>query len=311
MKPAEEQEGVAVAPPPPPLVEDAPPKLVEQSDLLEIAEGNVVSAGAVFVASIVLDALTALPTTVVVDVPTSMRTTALVLTALVAAPPVEADFLFEQRGLACVLLAATAFYGLHNGGVNARIADALYTLLCGWAVLLIFGIAGPKPGDRGHDAKGKRENVIALSAAFLGYAGARIVRSALYHPGEVTGFTASHEDIESRGYGVADDLVASALVFGGTLCVCAAGIILLNHDAIYERGCEPVATRWSRSSRCSSSAPPSWCRWRASRGWTSWRRSSATARAWATLTCARTPTARAGCTRPTRAPRRCGRAPSA
>jgi hypothetical protein len=223
-------------------IEEAPPKLVEKSDLLEIAEGNVVSAGAVFVASIVLDALTALPTTVVVDVPTSMRTTALVLTALVAAPPVEADFLFEQRGLACLLLLATAFYGLHNGGVNARIADALYTLLCGWAVLLIFGVAGPKPGERGHDAKGKRENVIALSAAFLGYAGARIVRSALYHPAEVTGFTASYEDIESRGYGVADDLVASALVFGGTLCVCAAGIILLNHDAIYEHGCEPVAT---------------------------------------------------------------------
>ena len=226
----------------PPLVEDAPPKLVEQSDLLEIAEGNVVSAGAVFVASIVLDALTALPTTVVVDVPTSMRTTALVLTALVAAPPVEADFLFEQRGLACLLLLGTAFYGLHNGGVNARIADALYTLLCGWAVLLIFGVAGPKPGERGHDAKGKRENVIALSAAFLGYAGARIVRSGLYHAGEVTSFSASYEDIEARGYAMADDLVASTLVFGGTLCVCAAGIILLNHDAIYEHGCEPVAT---------------------------------------------------------------------
>ena len=126
--------------------------------------------------------------------------------------------------------------------MNARIADALYTLLCGWAVLLIFGISGPKPGERGHDAKGKRENVIALSAAFLGYAGARIVRSALYHPGEVTAFTASYEDIEARGYAMADDLVASTLVFGGTLCVCAAGIILLNHDAIYEHGCEPVAT---------------------------------------------------------------------
>ena len=37
-------------------------------------------------------------------------------------------------------------------------------LLCGWAVLLIFGLSGPKPGDRGHDPKGKRENVIALSA---------------------------------------------------------------------------------------------------------------------------------------------------
>jgi len=231
-----------LAPPPHASLEEAPPKLVEKSDLFEIAEGNVISAGAVFVASIVLDALTALPTTIVVDVPTSMRTTALVLAALVAAPPVEADFLFEQRGLACLLLLGVAFYGLHNGGVNARIADALYTLLCGWAVLLIFGISGPKPGERGHDAKGKRENVIALSAAFLGYAGARIVRSALYHQGEVTGFTASHEDIEARGYAMADDLVASTLVFGGALCVCAAGIILLNHDAIYEHGCEPVAT---------------------------------------------------------------------
>jgi hypothetical protein len=210
--------------------------------LLEITEGNIVSAGAVFSASIVLDALTALPTTVVVDVPTSMRTSALVLAALVAAPPVEADFLFEQRGLACVLLIAIAFVGLHNGGVNARIADSLYALICGWAVLLIFGVAGPKPGDRGHDAKGKRENVIALAAAFLGYSGARIVRSGLYHAGEVTSFSASYEDIEARGYAMADDLVASALVFGGTLCICAAGIVLLNHDAIYERGCEPVAS---------------------------------------------------------------------
>ena len=210
--------------------------------LLEITEGNIVSAGSVFSASIVLDALTALPTTVVVDVPTSMRTSALVLAALVAAPPVEADFLFEQRGLACVLLLAVAFVGLHNGGVHARIADSLYALICGWAVLLIFGISGPKPGERGHDAKGKRENVIALAAAFLGYAGARIVRSGLYHSGEVTSFSASYEDIEARGYAMADDLVASTLVFGGTLCVCAAGIVLLNHDAIYEHGCEPVAS---------------------------------------------------------------------
>jgi len=223
--------------------EAAPAKAHDKlSELLEITEGNIVSAGSVFSASIVLDALTALPTTVVVDVPTSMRTSALVLAALVAAPPVEANFLFEQRGLACVLLVAVAFVGLHNGGVHARIADSLYVLICGWAVLLIFGISGPKPGERGHDAKGKRENVIALAAAFLGYSGARIVRSGLYHAGEVTSFTASYEDIESRGYGMADDLVASTLVFGGTLCICAAGIVLLNHDAIYEHGCEPVAS---------------------------------------------------------------------
>ena len=202
----------------------------------------MLSAGAVFSASIVLDALTALPTTIVVDVPTSLRTTALVLSAIVAAPPVDAEFLFEQRGLAVVLLVVAAFVGLHNGGVNARIADALYSLLCGWAVLLIFGFSGPKEGERGYDPRGKRENLIALAAAFLGYSGARIVRGALYHPGEVTSFSASHDDIEARGYAMADDLVATTLVFGGTLCICAAGVVLLNHDAIYEQGCKPVAS---------------------------------------------------------------------
>jgi hypothetical protein len=207
-----------------------------------IQEGNVVSAGAVFSASIVLDALTALPTTVVVDVPTSLRTTALVLAALVAAPPVQVDLIFEQRGLASVLLVIVAFVGMHNGGVNARIADSLYSLVCGWATLLIFALSGPIHGDRGYDAKGKRENVIALVAALLGYSGARIVRGGLNHAGEVASFSASHEDIEARGYALADDLVATTLVFGGTLCMCAAGIVLLNHDAIYERGCEPVAS---------------------------------------------------------------------
>ena len=237
-------------PPPPSAPEPVVPAEPEEpkakgpfsDELFEVAEGNVLSAGAVFSASIVLDALTALPTTIVVDVPTSLRTTALVLTAVVAAPPVDAEFLFEQRGLAAVLLVAAAFVGLHNGGVNARIADALYSLLCGWAVLLIFGFSGPKEGERGYDPKGKRENVIALAAAFLGYSGARIVRGALYHPGEVTSFSASHDDIEARGYAMADDLVSSTLVFGGTLCICAAGIVLLNHDAIYEEGCKPVAS---------------------------------------------------------------------
>ena len=123
--------------------------------LLEIAEGNVVSACSVFVASVVLDALNALPSTIVVDVPTALRTTALVLIALVAAPPVDPNLLFEQRGIASVCLFVTAIVGLHQGGVNARIADALYSLLCGWAVLLIFGVSGPKPGERGYDAKGK------------------------------------------------------------------------------------------------------------------------------------------------------------
>ena len=205
-----------------------------------VAEGNVVAAATIFSASVVLDALNALPTTLVVDVPVSMRTTALVLIALVASPAVRDDLRFQQRIVASVLLAIVAWFGLHQGGVNARIADAMYSLLSGWAVILIFGLTGPGVGQRGHDAKCRRENVIALSAGFLGYAGVRIVRAGMFHASEVAQFTASHGDITSRGLAMADDLVASTLVFGGTLCVCAAAIVLSNHEAIYEYGCDPI-----------------------------------------------------------------------
>jgi hypothetical protein len=207
-----------------------------------VAEGNVVAAATIFSASVVLDALNALPTTIVVDVPVSMRTTALVLIALVASPAVRDELRFQQRAVASVLLAIVAWMGLHQGGVHARIADALYSLLCGWAVILIFGLTGPGAGKRGHDAKCRRENVIALSAAFLGYSGVRIARAGLFHASEVAQFTASHGDITSRGLAMADDLVASTLVFGGVLCVCAAVIVLSNHEAVYEYGCDPISS---------------------------------------------------------------------
>ena len=125
------------------------------------------------------DALNALPTTIVKDVPVSLRTTGLVLVTMIAAPPVEPHFLFEQRGLACVLLAIASWVGLRHGGSNARIADALYSLLGGWAAVVIFAATGPAKGERGHDANGRRENVTALAAGFLGYAGLRVTRAGL------------------------------------------------------------------------------------------------------------------------------------
>ena len=205
-----------------------------------VAEGNVLAAATIFSASIVLDALNALPSTLVVDVPVSLRTTALVLIALVASPAVRPEVRFYQRGAAYVLLAATAWVGLHQGGVNSRIADALYTLLCGWAVIVIYGLTGPGVGRPGHDSNGRRENVIALSAGFLGYSGMRIVRAGFTHASHVVQFTSTHDDVTTRGFAMADDLVASTLVFGGLLCVCASVIVLSNHEAIYAHGCSPI-----------------------------------------------------------------------
>ena len=207
-----------------------------------VAEGNVVAACCLFVAGIVFDALNALPTTIVADVPTSLRTTSLVLVAFVAAPPVDADFLFEQRALAVALLAGTSWFGLHHGGANARVADALFSLLGGLAIILIFGLSGPAQGKNGHDARGRRENAVALAAGFLGYSGLRVIRAAMTHAAEAVQFTLYDDDVTARGLAMADDLTASALVFGGVICLSAAVTILLNHDAIYDHGCTPVCT---------------------------------------------------------------------
>ena len=238
------------APSPPPSDPDAAAAACETEALLAAqradrelaAEGNIVAACCVFASAIALDALNALPTTVTADVPVSLRTTALVLVAMIGAPPVEPHFLFEQRGLACVLLAAASWVGLHHGGAHARIADALYSLLGGWALVVIFAMTGPGKGERGHDARGRRENVTALGAGFLGYAGLRITRAGLSHATEVMAFSMTDQDVTARGVAMADDLIASVLVFGGLLCVSAALIVLLNHDLIYSHGCTPISS---------------------------------------------------------------------
>jgi hypothetical protein len=204
------------------------------------SEGNVVAACCIFASSIALDALNALPTTIVADVPTSLRTTSLILVGLIGAPPVETNYLFEQRGLACILLVAASWIGLHHGGSNARVADAVYTLFGGWSAVGLFGWSGPRAGEKGHDPRERRENLSALSAAFLGYAGLRVTRAGMTHATESISFTMSHEDVTARGVALADDLVASALVFGGLLCVCAAVFVLSSHDTIYHRGCAPI-----------------------------------------------------------------------
>ena len=188
-----------------------------------------------------LDALSSLPTTVVADVPTSLRVTALVLVAMLGAPPVDPDLFFEQRGLTFLLLMCAAVFGLHEQEIYPRIADAIYSLVGGWAIVVAYARAAPKVEERGYDGKGQRENMAALAAALLAYAGARVVRAGATHAGMVVGFTESHEDFATRGYAMADDVVASALVFGGVACVGAAVVVFLNHDAIYEHGCAPVS----------------------------------------------------------------------
>ena len=202
-------------------------------------EGNVVAAATIFGLSIALDALSALPTTLEADVPTSLRTTALVLAALVAAPPVEADLLFEQRGLAGVLLVAAAWFGLHRGAVYARIVDAVYAVFCAWSAIGLFSAGHSR---HNHDERGRCENMVALASALLAYSGLRVARAGVVHASEALGFAMFDEDVETRGVALADDVVACFMVFGGLLCVATAVIVLSNHDIVYVSGSSTVSS---------------------------------------------------------------------
>ena len=204
------------------------------------AEGNVVASALVFAAAVALDALTALPTSVYADLPTSLRTTSLVLVCLIGAPAVDFDYLGEQRALVCLLLAVVAWLGWHRGDVHARIADAIYVLIGSWSATGFFELSGPKRGERGYSELGRRENVAALAAGFLLYAGVRATRAGMRHPIEVVAFTETHDDVEAHGVAMADDLVASGMVFGGLLCVFAACYVLYNHEAVHYHGCGSI-----------------------------------------------------------------------
>ena len=103
-------------PDPPP---EPAPKREECKDKSEYElgqlEANTVASACVFVLAIAVDALCALPAVGVADVPTSLRVTSLVLVALVAAPPVEAGLLFEQRFGAVLLLGAASPLSARGG----------------------------------------------------------------------------------------------------------------------------------------------------------------------------------------------------
>lgn len=205
-------------------------------------EANTSSAACIFSYAICLDALSSLPTTLIADVPSSLRVTAFVLIAMLAAPPVDSGYFIEQRGLTFLFLMIVAIFGLHEQELYPRVADSIYCLGGGWAIVLAFAKSAPKLGEKGHDDKGQRENMNALAASLLAYAGARVVRAGASHAAVAARFTESHEDFETRGYAMADDVVASALVFGGISCVAAAVIVFLNHDLIYEYGCSSVSS---------------------------------------------------------------------
>lgn len=223
------------------------------------AEANVVAALCTLVFAVVLDALTSVPSVAEAEIPASFRCSSLVLVAFLAAPPISKNDLFDQRVCAAVLLVLTALLGLHVAELNARVADAVFSLGSGYALIGFFALSGLDPSHSLFDYRGSRENLVALAAALLVYNGARIARSGCVHASEVVGFRvymhdahgahnaggADHADdgigATTAGLAVASDVLATSVAFGGTVVACQGLIMLLNHDLVYVFGSEPIS----------------------------------------------------------------------
>ena len=156
------------------------------------SESNTLAASVVFLGSIVLDAVTAKDPLEEQNAPTSLRATAVVLIAILSAPPIRQWMLFEQRLSVCVPLAAVALTGWQEQSLGARTCDAVFIIVTlGVALLSYWGggqsmttADGRKPKSVSKDAPPylRREAIVNLAIAQLFYSSFRILRTALRHP---------------------------------------------------------------------------------------------------------------------------------
>lgn len=203
-------------------------------------EGNVLCCMFACIAGPVLDALCALPGAVLDDVPASLRTSCLVLTALLGAPSIRSDcvYVLEQRVFFAVLLGSCAFIGLNQAESSARNADAVLAFVGTLATVLASSFNGvmQQQDTNSRTRRKSKEHLSALCGALLFYIGMRVLRHSFALASEVTTFKVSHDDITTRGYAVAVDMVTTGNAFAGSCTVGFACILLLNHDLVFHVG---------------------------------------------------------------------------
>ena len=204
-------------------------------------ELNATVAAAIAVSAIAIEALSALPSTSQKDIPASLRCSSLVLIALLASPIVDtvqeekattygvslemSGFEFEQRGILMLLLLLVAIFGENHGDETIRVADAIFVLVAGWSIVLLFVLRSQK-----------RTLGSTLVGSLLFYLGVRITAAAINHSYEVVTFVVTADRFDTRGYGLSDSVLATALTFGGTIVTCAGSVILVNDRAIRTNG---------------------------------------------------------------------------
>lgn len=208
-----------------------------------VREHNVLCCLFACLSGPVLDALCALPGAVLDDVPSSLRTSGLVLTVLLAAPAIRRDavYVLEQRALLALLLGSCAFIGLNKADPTARTADAVFAFVGTLSAVLACHMNGLMQQKENDNPKSEavcksREHLSAFCGALLFYLGMRVLRHSFALPSEILNFRVSHDDFNVPGYGVSVDMVVFGNSFAGACTVGFACILLLNHDLVIHVG---------------------------------------------------------------------------
>lgn len=212
------------------------------------APSNSVTASLFFLASVVLDALTAIDSTKNADAPASLRGVSLTLVACLAAPLLKNKNIGVhgglQRPLISIALAASSLLGLHHGGVYTRTFDALYTTFVGFLVVYLFSSGGldeiSKMSAQEKINKAVAKSASTLAGSLLFYSGLRTLRAGLEHSLEVEQFqvrvsnTSSSvwESATALGYAYASDLAGASLTAGGSAGAVAGLLVLFNHQEL-------------------------------------------------------------------------------
>ena len=217
----------------------------------EATETNTLAAAFLFLASVAADAFTAHDPVTPREAPTALRTTAIILIACLAAPPIRQWMVFEQRIAIAVPLVLVALVGWHEHSYGTRVSDALYTAIALSASVFNFwgggewSIAASEADGlrtKSKDAPSylRREAMANLSVAMLLYSSLRMLRAALSHPSTVRDFqvaTIAYDNTNQAnvGYAFASAYACEAMCFGSTAGVGVA-IVLLGNKNMRTRG---------------------------------------------------------------------------
>lgn len=171
------------------------------------ADRYCIAASVLFLCSIACDSVSALdPVLEQEDAPSSLRSTACILIACLASPPVLAGLAIEQRGVLVCLLVACAIGGAHRGAMGTRIADAAFAFLVGVATLLSMVSDASIPNDEWRKKTssfehefGRRDGLCAFALSCLLYSSARVMRQAFAYAGEATELVVQLDGFASPG----------------------------------------------------------------------------------------------------------------